>query len=208
METHVPIESVTPGQAGKLYDMFVASLCKSGAQKEPSQQVIEHQGTQVVRDMVAVFCKYVEAISNLIVRHATVNRTRTPTEAIDATGRNKYLTDDVVKTMPRGEGDEVDVVFFKPDESAYDKHGLISDDEVARQYELRGFKPADPYALAAVNEADPAFADEHPNGTHWQDANGNWCYAAFGRWRDERGVHVHRHGYDWRGRWWFAGLRK
>lgn len=209
MENHVPIESVTPGQAGKLYDMFVASLCKSGSPKEPSQQVIEHQGAQVVRDMVAVFCKYVEAISNLIVRHVTMNRTRTPMEAINATGRNKYVNDAVVAIMPQGEGDEADMIFFKPDKLAYDKNGLISDDEVARQYEMRGLKPADPYLLAAANEQDPAFADEHPNATHWKDANGNWCYAAFCQWSvDERIVNVRRSGLGWDDDWWFGGVRK
>ncbi len=138
---------------------------------------------------------------DMFIRHVTVSRTRTPMEAIDATGRNKYLTNDAIKTMPRGEGDEAYVIFFKLGRE-------VSDADLDKEYELRDLKPADPYTLAAVNEADPAFADEHPNGTHWQDVHGNWCYAAFGRWRDERHVGVYRIDDGWGDHWWFAGLRK
>lgn len=144
---------------------------------------------------------WTEMLGNLIVRHVSVNRSRSAQEAIDATGRNKYLDDNVVATMPQGEGDEADVFFFK-------LARIASDEEVEKEYELRGYKPADPYALAAVNEADPSFADEHPNCTHWKDANGNWCYVAFNRWNDERDVYVFRHDFGWSDYWWFAGRRK
>ncbi|MBI5798420.1 MAG: hypothetical protein HZB10_00625 [Candidatus Yonathbacteria bacterium] len=208
MENHVPINSITLGQVGKLLELLGPALRKSGLQSIPSQQVLENQGSQVVSEMVAVFRRHVEAVSSMTVRHATVNRNRTPQEAIDATGRNKYLINDVVAIMPQGEGDEAEVFFFKPDASAYDKNGNISDDEVSKQFELRGLKPAEPYAFAAVNEADPAFADEHPNGTHWKDADGNWCYIAFNSWSAERNVSVGRGNGKWSGGWWFAGCRK
>ena len=41
------------------------------------------------------------------------------------------------------------------------KHPLrqISDADLDAEYEKRGLKPADPYSLVAVNEADPAFAE-------------------------------------------------
>jgi hypothetical protein len=104
--------------------------------------------------------------------------------------------------MPKGEGEEVEVVFFRLSR-------WVSDTDLDKEYGLRDLKPADPYSLSAVNEADPDFTDEHPNGTHWQDANGNWCFAAFIRWDgDERSVNVDRDGNDWNGSWWFAGLRK
>ena len=109
--------------------------------------------------------------------------------------------------MPRGEGEEVDVHFFKPRPSAY-KNGVISDDALAKEYDFFGLKPADPYSQGAVHEADPFFADEHPNGTHWKDANGNWCFAAWGRWRGGRRVSVDRFDRVWLGFWFFAGLRK
>lgn len=201
MENHDPIKSITPGQVGKVQELIGAALRKSDLQSEPSQQVLENQGTQVINEMVAVFRKYVEAISSMILRHIVVNRTRSPQEAINATGRNKYLTDDVVASMPQGNGNEADVFFFKLGRD-------ISDADLEKEYEMRGLKPADPYALAAANEADPAFADDHPNCTHWKDENGNWCYSAFGRWDGKRNVGVDRDDYDWRDYWWFAGCRK
>lgn len=102
--------------------------------------------------------------------------------------------------MPRGVGVEVDVVFFPGKRS-------LSNAEVEEQYALRGLTP-DPYAQAAVNEADPAFADTHPNGTQWKNVDDRWCYATFDQWGGERRVDVHRLDLSWYAFWWFAGLRK
>ncbi len=163
---------------------------------------------ELAGEQFAVFRRRVEAVSNMIVRRVKVNRSRTPQQMLDATGRRQYTDRKVVDAMPRGDGEEVEVCFFKPDASAY-QDGLMSDEEMERQCELRGMESADPYSLAAVNEADPAFADQMPNATHWKDANGNWCYAAFGRWFvDGRGVRIHRICDDWYGRWFVAGVRK
>lgn len=156
--------------------------------------------------MFTPFRERAEAVSNLIIRTAKVNRGRSQQEAIEATGRAQYTDRKVVDAMPKGEGDEVEVVFFKPDLSQ--RNGFISDDDLEKEFELRGLKPADPISVAAVNEADPAFADEKPHGTHWKDAKGSWCYATFRRWCDERGVIVGRRGSVWVGSWWFAGVRK
>ncbi|OGZ47247.1 MAG: hypothetical protein A3J54_01420 [Candidatus Ryanbacteria bacterium RIFCSPHIGHO2_02_FULL_45_13b] len=145
--------------------------------------------------------------TNVITRRVRVNRSRTPQEVLEATGRAQYTDRKVVDAMPKGEeGDEVEVVFFKPDLS--ERNGYISDDDLKKEFELRGLKPADPISLAAVNEADRAFADEHPNATHWKDADGRWCYAAFNRWFGERKVRVRRGGGGWDDSWWFAGVRK
>lgn len=145
-------------------------------------------------------------VGALIFRIVKVNRARSPQDALDATGRKQYTDRSVVDAMPKGEGDKAEVVFFKPDLSERD--GFITDDDLEKEYELRGLIPADPYSLAAVNEADPAFADEKPNATHWKDAQGKWCCAVFSRWHGERGVLVRRDDSDWRGYWWFAGIRR
>ncbi|MBX4210510.1 hypothetical protein KW783_00870 [Candidatus Parcubacteria bacterium] len=120
----------------------------------------------------------------------------------------KQFTDrKVVDAMPRGDGAEVEVIFFKPDLS--DRNGFISDDDLEKEFELRGLKPSDPYSVAAVNEADAAFADEKPHGTHWKDSKGKWCFVAFDQWGGvESGVRVDRRDRGWRDYWWFAGLRK
>lgn len=198
-----PSGSITAGQIGKICDLLTAALRKSGLPSEPVQQVIETQGEQLVSELVAVVRKRVEAASDLIVRRVKVDRSRNPQRVLDATGRRQYADPDVVADMPgSGNGtEEVEVHFFKLGR-------YVSDDELEKEYDLRGLKPADPYSLAQVNADDPAFADERPNATHWQDAGGRWCYAAFHRWDGERRVHVHRHARVWHVFWWFAGLRK
>ena len=157
------------------------------------------------------FRERAKAVSNLIVYKVPVNRGRSPQEAIEATGRAQYTDRKIVDSMPKGRGDEIEVVFFELDLSQ--RNGFISDDDLEKEFELRGLKPADPISVAAVNEADPAFADEKPHGTHWKNAKGNWCYATFSCWNDWRRVgwrrvDIDRSNRGWNGDWWFAGVRK
>lgn len=194
-------EQITSGQIGQIQDRLATKLRDSGLPAEGVQQTLMAPGGAVIDEMVAVIRKHVEANSDLIVRRVTVDRKRPPKAALEATKRNNYFNDSVVSAMPRGEGGEVEVVFFKVGRS-------LSDADLDKEYELRGLKPADPYSQAAVNEADPAFADDHPNGTHWKDSSEKWCYAIFDRWRVERNVFVSRDGFGWSDGWWFAGLRK
>mgnify|MGYP001589970598 FL=1 len=194
MENHVPIKSITVGQIGKFYDILVAALQKSGLPSEPTQQVLEQQGAALADEFVLSVRNRVEAISSFIVRRVRVDRTRTPMEVINATGRNKYLNDDVVATMPQGEGDEVDV-YFVPTKR------FVPADEVSAFLAQYGLVP-DPRAQAAVNEADPAFADKYPNGTQWGDN----CYLTFDRWYVERNVNCYRNDHDWDGSWFLSGV--
>lgn len=137
---------------------------------------------------------------DIIVRRVAVDGSRTPCSAIAATKRVQYVNNAIADAMPRAQSDEVEIVFFAVDRT-------ISDAELEQEYEQRGLIPADPFSLAAVNEADPAFADTYPNATHWKDAEGCWCFAAFSHWLGIR-VDVYRYGHDWSGYWWFAGRRK
>ena len=194
-------DTITAGQIGKICDLVSSRLRKSSLASEPTQTILEMQGNELADDVVAAIHKRVEAVSNMIVRRVSVNRNRPPRPALEATGRNLYLDDAVVQAMPQGDGKETEEFFFHLGR-------YVSDAELDQEYYLRGLKPADPYSQAAVNEADSAFADEHPNGTHWRDAEGRWCFCAFYRWDGRRRVHVSRGDYDWRDRWWFAGLRK
>ncbi len=136
-----------------------------------------------------------------------VNRIRTPKEAIDATGRFQYTNHKVVQGMPRGEGNEVDVVVFNLEAWEYTKPGFISEDDLEKAYNRRGLKN-DPMALVAANEDDLSLADKMPHGTHWKDANGYWCCITFDISGGERGVGVYRDGRGWDGRWFFAGSRE
>lgn len=194
------IASMTDGQIDNVVDKFRAALRKhrSELSSDVAQRVLGLENLDM--ELFAVVREHAERFSDVIVRHANVNRTRAPRRALEATGRNLYVTDDVVKSMPKGEG-EGEVHFFKLDRS-------ISDDDLEKEYDLRSLKPADPYSLAAVNEADPAFADERPNCTHWKDAHGKWCYAAFSGWDGERSVSVLQDDGEWSDCWWLAGVRK
>ncbi|HSX25179.1 MAG TPA: hypothetical protein VLG69_04405 [Candidatus Andersenbacteria bacterium] len=194
---------ITAGQIAKFLDLLAAALRKSGLPSEQTQQVIETQGDALTVVFVGEVRKRVEAISDMIVRHAKVDRGRTPQKVLDDTGRKQYTTREVVDSMPHGDenGEEVDVHFFKLGH-------FVNDVDLDKEFELRGLKPADPYSLAAVNEEDPDFADKHPNRTHWKDANGKWCFATFDGWVDERSVNVDRVDDGCDEGWWFAGLRK
>lgn len=201
-----PSKTTTAGQIDKAVANYRALLEKhSGDFNTDAVQTVLGQ-SELAGEQFAVFRRCVEAVSNLIVRKVPVNRNRSQQEAIEATGRAQYMDRKVVDAMPKGEGDEVEIVFFKPDLST--RKGYISDDSLDKEFDLRGLKPADPISVAAVNEADPAFADKKPHGTHWKDANGNWCFAAFRRWHGKRWVNVRRNDNDWSDGWWFAGVRK
>lgn len=192
---------MTEGQINRAIELFSAQLRKHAVElpSEAVQQVLGQ--SKLASEWFEVFRRRVEMMSSMIVRHVKeVDRTCSPQQMLDATGRKQYTDRDVVATMPRGEGDgEGEVVFFKPGRE------LANNAELEQEYELRGLKPVDPYSLAEVNKDDPAFADTHPNAT----ILGDNCYAAFDRWDgDERNVRVFRHGGGWSDDWWFAGLRK
>lgn len=198
---------MTDGQINRALEIFKAQLVKH-ATELPSEDVQTVFGQKDLGpEWLTVLRKRVEAVSSMIVRKARVDRSRTPQQALDATGRRQYVDQAVVTAMPRGGNKEVEVCFFKPRPEAYDKDGWLSEEALEREFEFNGFKP-DPLAQAAVNEADPAFANEYPNGTHWQDENGKWCFAAFSRDGDERRVGVGRRDDGWSDRWWFGGVRK
>jgi hypothetical protein len=199
-------QMITDDQIYKAGELF-KSILKRHRSELPSEAVQQVLGNnEVWPEVFASFRKRVDAVSNMIIKRVKVDRSRTPKQALDATDRAQYTNSDVVETMPKGEGEEVDVYFFKPDLSA--RGGHISDDDLEKEFELRGLKPVDPYSLAQVNTDDSAFADERPNGTHWKDENGKWCFATFSRWYGERRVFVDRNARGWLDHWWFAGVRK
>jgi len=201
MANAVTPSTMTDGQIDKAVDVLRSKLRKH-REELPSDAVQMVLGQDDLADeLFKGFRARVDRVSSMIIRHVTVDRTRTAKGALDATGRTQYTDKGVVKAMPKGEGDEVEVCFFKIGT-------WVNDDQLEDEYALRGLIPADPFSLAAVSEADPAFADQYPNGTHWKDAKGRWCFAAFDRWNGERRVNVDRLDDDWNDRWWFAGLRK
>jgi len=152
--------------------------------------------------LFAPFRKLVEMASTMFTRRIEgINRSQTPQEALDATGREQYTTQSVVAAMPRGESENVELKFFELDY-------YPTPTELDAEYESRGLK-ADPFALMKHMEDDPAFADDRPVACQWGlGENGVASYAAFDRWRDGRHVRVYRYGIRWSRYARFAGVRK
>jgi len=157
--TMTPPKPVTPKQIEKVVAKFRNRLRK-GADQMPVkivQEVLE--GKELDHAMADLFRRLVEERGNLIVRTVRVNRSRTPQQAIEATGREMNIAPDVLANMPIVEEETVTVTFFCIDRTAFTMA------EADEGYRSRGLVPVDPIALAAVNEAYPSFADEHSNAT-------------------------------------------
>ncbi len=157
---------------------------------------------------------HVEVVNSAIIRRVKVNRNRTPEEVLKATGRHvlvvgevfdgatrkSYQIDSGLKCMPHGEGDEVEIGFFN--------FGCAFRRSEQKDLELHGLVPADPYSLSAVNEADPDFADTHPNYTYWRFGDGRFSFILFDRWHVGRVVVVSRDCSTWAGQTWLACFPK
>ncbi|HEY4516154.1 MAG TPA: hypothetical protein VJH67_03130 [Candidatus Paceibacterota bacterium] len=196
------VVEITDGQIDKAGELF-RSILKRYRAELPTEAVQQVLGSnEVWPELLTVFRRRVDALSKMIVRRVKVDRTRTYQQAIDATGRTQYINADVLATMPKGEGEEKDVFFFDLD---YDP----SAKQLAEEYELRGLV-SDPIAQAAVNEADPKFADDRPNGCQWNlQENGTASFATFRRWYDGgRSVDVDRGDYLWFRCYRFGGVCK
>lgn len=199
---------ITNKQIGELNDRLATQLRCSGLPVTGVQNVLKASGGLVIDEMIAVFRKHVEANSDLITRIVSVNRARSGSEALTATNRALYVNKDVVDGMLNGQSDQIELVFFKPKPEEYTRPGLMSDEDLEKALARRDLDAADPFSVAAHNEAEPDFADDRPNATHWKDGNDRWCYAAFRRWSDGRDVHVDRRRGGWDDDWWFVGVRK
>ena len=208
MDKTMIVSEISDGQIDTAADQLRAAMRKHRSEVTKDAAQLALGADNLGMRLFAVFRELAEMMSGLIVHHVKVNRTRSPEQALIATGRKLYVTDSVVAAMPHGKGERVKLVYFEPSPDAYDKNRVMSCAALEREYDKHGLEP-DPIAQAADNEADPAFADAHPNACQWKDADGNYCYVAFGRWRGERDVRVRRIGAGgWRVSWLFEGRRK
>lgn len=124
-------------------------------------------------------------------------KTLSPQEALDSTKRIQYVNQEVLGNMPPGTGSEV--TFFK-------LNGYATAKEIDTEYNTRGLI-ASPVDVCAFDVENPEKMDEMEYvGTQWKDGSGNWCFAAFLRFRGERSVYVDRNYDGWNDRWWFAGV--
>lgn len=193
--------TLSKGQAGKFADLLVAALVKSGLPSAETQQVLEHQGATLVAQFIVQVQAKVDQVSQIVRRTVAVDRSLSPQQAIVATGRRQFVTDDVLAAMPQGHGDTVTLEFVRLTK-------WMNDEVVEALLAEHGLVAADAFAVAAHNTADQDFALKHPCFTHWQDTNGKWCLAAFSGWGGGRYVYVHRDDDGWHDGWWVAGVRK
>jgi hypothetical protein len=152
---------------------------------------------ELAKEQPKLFRQPVEERNALITRTVAVNRNRTPLDAFLATGRELYLNEAVVSGVPLGTEETVTMSF-------YCFKRLVTYDKLDEELAKLGLELiVDPIAQAALNEAEPEFADTHPNGTQWKNADGKVCYAFFIGWYGERCVSVRQYGIDWHLYWWF-----
>jgi hypothetical protein len=162
------------------------------------------QNSHFQASVVALMRQYAEASQDIIIRKVKVNRFVTHRDAINATGRAHGLVDEeAVATMPLAQNDEETIFFVKLGRKdqifSHEEIEVICQEKLAKaNYIFNGFM--DPHSVAAYNQKDPAFADNHPNGTLW----GNKCCAVFGQLVGRRKVRVARADDCWRGYWWLA----
>ncbi len=187
-------KTITDGQienaVAKLRDALRKHRSEFAAEAAQTVLGVENLGME----LLAPFRARIKAVSSIIIRRVRVDRTRTPQEVIDATGRRQYVDSDVLATMPKGEGEEVDVHFVPTKRFVL----VVEVPAFLAQYGL----VLDPRAQAAVNEADPAFANKYPNGTQWGDN----CCLTFDRWVGERSVSCGRDGSGWFDCWFLSGV--
>lgn len=196
---------MTDKQIDKIRDVLVAVLrkCRKAFRSADVQVVLGRKDLtkRLVEVIVATIKQLAEEVSGVIVRTTIPYFMRTPQEMLLATSRKQYVNDEVVAIMPVHGKSKVNLEFVN-----FGKY--MSDDALEAECKLRGYQRiATPFELGAVNEADSAFADTHPNATHWKDAQGKWCYIAFIRLDGERDVGVDRLDNAWHAFWWFAFVR-
>ncbi len=197
---------ITKGQVDKFIEVVGAKLRKSDLPSNLVQRVLEKQKGALAEGFVKKLGWLVEKegrASTIIVRTAMVDPNRdlaATVKALEAVGfyASYSMRSDMpnetwmTQSMPKATSDEVEVHFFNlgcPQDGEYlisvGSNSQVEGIDIDKEYEVRGLKPVDPYTLAALNEADPAFARKYPNGTHWDVSNhGGACHMAFSQKQD------------------------
>lgn len=189
------VKVATAKQINKAVANYRAMLEKHASefQSVPLQMVLGQP--ELAKAQFELLRARVDAMSEIIIRRVKVDRSLTPQQVVDATGYAQYVNDEVLATMPTGEGDEAEVWFIPT------KH-YVPISEVPAFLAQFGLVP-DPRAQAAVNKEDPAFVDKYQNNNSlWGDS----CCLVFYLWGSKRCVSCHRRvGGVYAGQW-LAGV--
>ncbi|MBX4195418.1 hypothetical protein KW796_00470 [Candidatus Parcubacteria bacterium] len=135
-----------------------------------------------------------------IVCRVRVDRSRTPRQALSYYKGNAIITS-AVDSMPRGEGEEVDVIFYRLSSE-------MSDEYIEEAYGHE--HKTDPYAVLAVHQLKPDFFHAHPGGTYWKDVAGNWCHLMITGRRSSQYLYAEQGnaGIGWASDVWLGFVRK
>ena len=164
---------MTPSEmTGQQIDKAVANYRAMLVKHSPNYQSAAVQkvlgSADFAKAQSIIFRDRVEVVSSLITRTAPVNRGRTAKEAMLATGRKPYLNETELAGIPIGSGDTVTMSFYR-----FGRR--IAANKLDEGLAEVGLKLIfDPVGQAAINEADPDFADKYPNAT----PDDNACLAA------------------------------
>lgn len=124
--------------------------------------------------------------------HVETDPTQTPQDVILSTNCGECILDTtLLKSMPRGDGGVREVILLRVDNDSKEMgwKNYVSFEELVHHLEQRGYKFADAYSVAKVEEImdrERSFSDL-PYMTYWQIMEGGWGYLSFGdqnRWGD------------------------
>lgn len=122
-------------------------------------------------------------INRLIVRHTIIDLSISSKQALIRKGRVIYTTNPLeIASMISGNRTAEKVIFLPGD-------SWESDNERDTWLGSMNLKFCDPHTLAKVNEDDPAFADDFPNMTYWEDGDHKY-QITFCNWEGERQVGI------------------
>jgi hypothetical protein len=206
MSTVLNPSTISDEKVGRFFDLIRPEVKGLAMSDEDFQKhLIEGEKNLRIKSRVQKLLQEIaaEATNTMVVIAKRVDYDRDPMEVIRACGRTEYITESVVRSMPRrGKGvvENVPVVFYKLGR-------WVTVEESDKEEDSRILVP-DPYALAAINEEDPAFADTYPGYCQWGRDGKVASYLAFDGWTDERRVDCRRFDNEWDGDWWRSGVRK
>lgn len=150
--------------------------------------------------MVNNLGRQAELRGDCVVFRVQVNRKLRPWQLVDSLGstRERLVEMRLVDTLPRGEGDVVNVHFFQ-------KQRKMRTHDLAAEFQQRNLKP-DPYAQATIKLVDPAFVSAHPNVAAWKNGPDEWCYFGLGSRDPEMRTMLCLGPASFGPKWWFAGV--
>jgi len=204
-KSHDPsTKPVAHGQIGKFFAQLRLQLQKLSLKSKLFEEARKRYGKEMAAECAAVVQKYVDMVSNTIVHYVSVDRARSTLDALKACGRVLYVNEEVAATAPRGTGKKAKMTYFTPRPECY-VNGVLSCQKLDEEYKFHRLV-VDLQAQADDNAEKPEFTDTKRNACQWKDKDGNWCYAAFRRWRGEPLVNVYRLAYGWYDLWSFGGV--